>query len=262
MGGAWYNPMTVAAFQAVDPAPNRHRYLRPPRPLHFPVEESVPETGRHLHARTALFLLVWDAFKDSAAVGSEQFIYWDPTDPKKCCAPDLFVRLGSPHTVVDSWKVWERGAPDLVVEITSASDAGEATWETKLERFRQLGAREIVRFDPEDATRPIRIWDAMNGDVVERDPADPSFHRCEVLGTYLAVREDAEIGPMLRLARDPEGRDLLPTPSEARQREVEARQREVEARQREVEARQREVEARERAERRILELEAELAKHR
>jgi hypothetical protein len=205
------------------------------------VEERVPEKGRHLHARTALFMLVWDTFKDTAAVCSEQFIYWDPTDPKQCCAPDLFVRLGSPRTVVDCWKVWERGAPELVVEITSASDTAEGPWETKLERFRRLGAKEIVRFDPDDGERPIRIWDAIDGDAVERDPADPAFHRCETLGMFLVVRQDAECGTMLRLARDPEGRDLLPTPSEARQLEAEARQR---------------------AERRIAELEAELATRR
>jgi hypothetical protein len=228
--------MTVAAFNAVDRAPARHRYLRAPHPLHFPVEERVPEKGRHLEVRTVLFQIVRDAFRDRAIVGSEQFVYWDPTDPKQCCAPDLFVRIGTPHAPVDCWKVWERGAPDLVVEITSASDAADGPWETKLERFRRLGAREIVRFDPEDRDRPIRIWDAIDGDAVERDPADPAFCRCETLGMYLVVHEDAEVGPMLRLARDPEGRDLLPTQAEARKLEAEA------------------------AERRIAELEAELAR--
>jgi Uma2 family endonuclease len=233
--------MTVAASHAVDRAPHRHRYLREPQPLHFPVEERWPETGRHLLARTALFLMVREELKERAMVGSEQFIYWDPTDPKKRCAPDLFVRLGPRHKPVDSWKVWERGAPDLVVEITNASDTVDGPWESKLERFRSLGAREIVRCDPEDREQPIRIWDSVDGDAVERDPADPVFYRSDVLGMYLFVREDPEIGPMLRLARDPEGRDLLPTHLGARQSEVEARQH---------------------AERRIAELEAELAKRR
>jgi hypothetical protein len=233
---SWYNPITVTAFAAVDRAPGRHRYLRAPQPLHFPVEERVPETGRHLELRTVLFQIVRDGFRDRATVGSEQFVYWDPTDPKQCCAPDLFVRLGTPHAPVASWKVWERGAPDLVVEITSATDAAEGPWETKLERFRRLGAREIVRFDPEDRERPIRIWDAVDGDAVERDPTDPVFCRCETLGMFLVVHEDAEVGPMLRLARDPQGRELLPTQAEARQQEAE------------------------KAKLRIAELEAELAK--
>jgi Uma2 family endonuclease len=228
--------VTVAASNAVDRSPVRHRYVRAPQPLFFPVEERVPEKGRHLEIRTVLYQIVRDAFRDSATVGSEQFVYWDPTDPKQCCAPDLFVRLGTPHAPVDCWKVWERGAPDLVVEITSASDAAESPWETKLERFRRLGAREIVRFDPEDRARPIRIWDGIDGDAVERDPAVPAFCRCETLGVYLVVRDDAEIGPMLRLARDLDGRNVLPTQAEARHEEAEA------------------------AKRRIAELEAELAK--
>jgi Uma2 family endonuclease len=241
IGGSWYNPMTVAAFNTVDQTPIQHRHVRAPAPLCFPVEQSVPETGRHLEIRTVLYQIVRDALRDRAIVGSEQFIYWDPTDPRQCCAPDLFVRLGTPHTPVDSWKVWERGAPDLVVEITSASDTAEGPWETKLERFRRLGAREIVRFDPDDRERPIRIWDAVDGDAVERDSADPVFCRCETLGMYLVVVQDAEIGAMVRLAHDPEGRDRLPTAAEARQRESEARQQ---------------------AERRLAEVEADLAKRR
>lgn len=31
------------------------RYLRAPRPLHFPVEATVPESKRHLELRTLLY---------------------------------------------------------------------------------------------------------------------------------------------------------------------------------------------------------------
>jgi Uma2 family endonuclease len=240
--------MTVSAPEAAYPGRPARRYLRPPRPLCFPVEESVPETRRHYLLRTALFETVWEAFRDGATVGSDQFVYWDPTDPRASCAPDVFVKAGVPDESFDSWKVWERGAPDLVVEITSASDANEGPWDQKLDRFRRLGAKEIVRFDPEDAERPLRIWDGADGDVTERDPAAPGFNRCDTLGTYFCVYRGARLGPALGVARDPEGRDRLPTPTEERQREVEARQREAEARQK--------------AERRVAELEAQLAKRR
>jgi Uma2 family endonuclease len=221
--------MVVSAPRAADPIYGQHRYLRAPAPLHFPVEERVPETRRHLHQRTALFQIVLEAFGDCATVGSEQFVYWDPTDPKQCCAPDLFVRMGGPDAWFDSWKVWKSGAPELVVEITSASDAAEGPWEPKLDRFRRLGAREIVRFDPDDRDRPLRIWDGNDGVVVERDPADPVFCRCQTLGVYFCVVPDERRGPMLRLARDPQMRDILPTPEEARQREAERRIAELEA---------------------------------
>jgi len=220
--------MTVAAPHSTSPRLGRHRYLRPPEPLCFPVEAEMPETRRHMQQRTALFEIVRKAFGDRATVGSEQFVYWDPTDPKQCCAPDLFVRLGAPDAPFRNWKVWEQGAPQLVVEITSASDAADRPWEAKLEHFRRLGALEIVRFDPEDRERPLRIWDTVDGDLVERDPSDQSFARCDTLGLHFCMRQDDELGTMLRLARDPEGRDLLPTPDEALQR-AERRNAELEA---------------------------------
>jgi hypothetical protein len=49
-----------------------------------------------------------------------------------------------------------------------------------------------------------------------------------VLGVHFCVCDDAKLGPMLRVARDPEGKDLLPTPDEARLI-AEARVRELEA---------------------------------
>ena len=193
----------------------------------------MPETRRHMEQRTALFQIVRNAFGHRVTVGSEQFVYWDPTDPRQSCSPDLFVRLGVADAPFDSWKVWERGAPELVVEIMSRSDAAEGPWDEKLDRFRRLGAHEVVRFDPEDRDRPLRIWDGVDGDLVERDTAGADFSRCDTLDAYFCVHQ-TESGPMLRLATDAGGHDLLPTPDEARQL----------------------------AERRVAELEAELAARR
>jgi Uma2 family endonuclease len=188
----------------------------------------VPETRRHLGLRTALFQILEAAFADRAVIGSEQFVYWDPTDPKACCAPDVMVRVGEPDAPFDSWKVWERGAPQLAIEVISASDADYAPWERKLERYRHVGVRELVRFDPDDAEEPLRIWDLLDGDAVERDRAEPGFLTCQTLGAYFCLRQDDKLGVMLRLARDGAGKDLFPTPHEAR-RAAEARIRELEA---------------------------------
>jgi hypothetical protein len=254
MCAVWYNPPAVSASHAADPDRGRRRYLRAPEPLRFPVEAEMPETRRHMQQRTALFQIVLRAFGDRATVGSEQFVYWDPTDPAQCCAPDLFVRLGAADEPFDSWKVWERGAPELVIEIVSPSDSAQGPWDRKLDRFRRLGAREVVRFDAEDA-RPVRIWDGIDGDLVERDGADPVFWRCDTLGAYFCVCDGGDQGTTLRLARDCEGRDLLPTPEEGWKRADEARQIVDEARRIVDEARQR-------AELRVAELEAELATRR
>ena len=233
--------------------PGSHVYDRAPEPEYFPESEEVPETNRHLEIRTALYLLLKRELAHEATLGSEQFVYWDPRSAKKNLAPDAFVRLGTPHRVFRTWKIWERGAPDLGVEIVSDSDESEPDWNEKLERYRAAGIGEVVRFDPEDRARPIRIWDAVGGDLVERSPSDPDLCACETLGLWWTVVENAQIGPMLRLSRDREGHDLLLTPdeSEARSREAEVRSREAEARSREANERlQAEVDA----------LRAELAK--
>jgi hypothetical protein len=61
----------------------------------------------------------------------------------------------------------------------------------------------------------LRLWDILEGDLVERDPTDREARRCDALGLYWCVVEHPRLGPTLRLARDLEGQDVLPTPEEA-----------------------------------------------
>jgi Uma2 family endonuclease len=199
-----------------------HVYHRAPAPVFFPAAEEAPVTNRHLEIRTALYQTLKRELASVATLGSDQFVYWDPRTAKKRLAPDAFVRLGAPHRTFRSWKIWERGAPDLGVEVVSDSDEGEPAWDEKLERYRAAGIGEVVRFHPEDREQPIRIWDAVDGDLVERAEDDPDLHRCETLDLWWVTVEDAAIGPMLRLARDREGKELLPTPEEAEAKEREA----------------------------------------
>ena len=193
----------------------------------------MPETNRHLEIRTALYLILKREFAAIATIGSDQFIYWDPTTSKKRLAPDAFIRLDAPHRTFRTWKTWQHGAPDVAVEVVSDSDEGEPDWNEKLDRYRATGILEIVRFYPEDRERPIRIWDAADGDLVERAASDPDLLACEALGLWWTVTEHPDIGPMLRLARDREGLDLLLTPDEA---EAKARESEAQARESEAQA--------------------------
>ena len=272
----------------------RQQYVRAPRPLHFPSEErpeeAVSETKRHLEARTTLYLLLKETFAGQA-IGSDQFLYYDAADPQRCLSPDVFVKRGSNVSDFDVWKVWEGGTPELAVEIISASDRRDADWGEKMARYRASGVAEVVRFDPLDREAQVRVWDRVADDLVERAPGSPHQRECAALGLWWVV-VPSDFGPQLRLARDPEGKTLLPTPTEdrvrlvrelaeerharsqaeherllaeharnvaeaERQRETEARQREAEARQREAEARQREAEARSVAEEKLREAERE-----
>jgi hypothetical protein len=211
------------------------RYKRAPRPIHFPTEETVPETRRHLILRTLLFSVL-RTFGDRACAGSEQFVYWDPTNPSRCLAPDAFLRLGVPDGDFDSWKTWERGAPELAVEITSDSDASDRAVEEKVRRYHEMGVRELVRFDPDaPAGSRIRVWDRVQEDLVER-VVEGDRAPCATLKLWWVVVPGAGYPAALRLARDADGKDLVLT-----REELEAR-------------------ARQEAEQRVAELEAKLAR--
>jgi Putative restriction endonuclease len=181
--------------------------------LRFPEEEKVPETKRHLEIRTALYQALQLAFGATAAIGSEQFVYWDPTDPRQCLSPDLFVRVGFPDYLFRTWKVWENGAPQIAVEVISPSDERDRDWDAKLVRYRRLGVMELVRFDPESSERTLRVWDSCEGDLVERQPAEQVASNW--LSGYWVVVIDPVLGPTIRLSRDASGRNLYPTPAEA-----------------------------------------------
>jgi hypothetical protein len=225
----WYIPMVMSdSFLASRPRPNRS-YVRSPMPIHFPESAEMPdalrdprrgETGVHLEVRTALYLLVRDFVGERGAVGSDQFVYWDASDPRQCLAPDLIVRMGAVPGPFPTWKTWERGAPHVAVEVASPFDAGEAEWQRKLARYRKSGINEIARFDPEDAVQPLRLWDRFDGDLVERSLDGEHALLCDALAVHWCVRDDATLGRVLRLSLDALGQSLVPTAVERGQTRI------------------------------------------
>jgi hypothetical protein len=214
--------MTVSLSNRAPETPLRHRYLREPVPLVFPESEEVGETGEHRYAMILLERIVRHALGDRALVCADQFLYFDPTNPKRCLAPDLALRVGAPNEIIGSWKTWQRGAPQIGVELESDWDR-EPVLAVKLERYREAGVEEVVCFDPRPVPPTLRIWDLIEGDLVERDPSQPEAQRCDALGLYWCIVPDAKVGYVLRLAEGPNGERLLPTPEEAaRAREQDA----------------------------------------
>lgn len=181
----------------------------------------MPEGVVHFKLRAQLFASLEAVLGTGSLVSSDQLVYWDPTDPGQRLAPDIGIRVGTPRSLIKSWKTWELGAPHVGVEIVSASDESPCELERKLERYRRAGIFEVVRFDPDDGERPLRIWDLVDGDLVERDLAGPDALLCDALGLYWCVRPDPVLGPALRLARDAAGTSLVLT-AEERIAELEA----------------------------------------
>jgi len=79
--------------------------------LNFPDAAEVPESKRHFELRTLLYQFLKLAFSEVAAIGCDQFVYWDPTNPRACLSPDAFVRFGTKDDLFRSWKSGSAARP-------------------------------------------------------------------------------------------------------------------------------------------------------
>ena len=229
-------------------------HVRAPRPLRFGTydpEWDMGQSTRHFK----LCVLLWETLRRAvgpgATVGCDNFVYFDGADDAKKCAPDAFVKLGVPDADFSVWKTWERGAPELCIEILSPSDTKEPlSLADKIARFETIGAREVITFDVDAPPGSrIRAWDRIDDDLVER-VVHGDRTRCATVGKWLNVGEVAGQAVAPILSDDEEGREIVLSNAdavvalEAALRESEAKLQESEAKLRESEAKLRESEAR------------------
>ncbi len=239
LSAQWYPRTTMHPDS--DPragARRARRYRRAPQPVRFPDSEPVTESKAHFEGRAALFDALKLAFGDRACIGSSQFVYWDPSDPRRSVAPDVFVRVGTPDEGFRTWKVWERGAPQIAVELLSDDDRTPAVWADKLSRYHRMGVAELVSFEDADSAQPLRVWDRVDGDLVERELDEPRAAECGPLGVWWVAVTDARLGWVLRASRDAAASQLLPTTAEAERQAREAEHAALVSRIRQLEAKQ------------------------
>ena len=190
------------------------RHVRPVQPLLFdvgsnPEWNNLGQTQIHLRICFLLFELLELATTKQDTIGCDQFVFYDASNPKKCLAPDGFVKLGVRPKNWSSWRIWEHGAPELCVEVVSGSDREPIPMKEKLVRYRTLGTRELVLFDHEaKAGQRLRVFDRIEGDFVER-VVENDRTPCLTLGLHWVVAPAPELDVALRLARDAEGAELL-----------------------------------------------------
>lgn len=260
-------PLAEARAKRLDVRSRRKqpvRHLRAPNPIHFPVEAEVPEGYVHLHVRTFLFQLLAFVLGDEHTVGSDQFVYWNARDKKRCLSPDVFVKLDREPRAFGSWKTWEQGGPpELAVEIISPNEGDGVEWDVKLASYHELGVTELVRFDPEAREgERLRAWDRVDEDLVEREVMGDTTP-CQTLGLMWVVRpleRVRDVPACLRLT-DLEGGlvlDARETETQARLDEVKARLEEAKRADTEAQARLEEAKRADIAEARIRALEEEL----
>ncbi|MCA9711085.1 MAG: Uma2 family endonuclease, partial [Myxococcales bacterium] len=163
-------------------------------------------------------------------VGSDQFFAWLPEEPLVRVSPDVYLLDDPPAPPMPaSWQTWRQGhrPPRLAVEIVSGDEPHPERWrkdyEQGPEKYAQLGTQELVIFDPQAALGRAREAQRVALQVYRR-AADGVFVRVYVgpgpcasheLSAFLVPVTEGGVA-RLRVARDPEGRDWVPTAAEAR----------------------------------------------
>ena len=211
-------------------------------------------------------------------VGSNNFLYYEQGNPRAAVSPDVYVVVGAPAHLRDTYLLWnEPKGPDFVLEVTSASTR-RVDERRKRDVYGALGVSEYFLYDPraEYLTPPLQGWRLQEGRYRALPAVTVLSNRgvavaSEVLGLELRDEREAR---MVRLRDPATGHDLLTyeesehareeeaaarrQEAEARRQEAEARRQEAEARRQEAEARRQEAAARRAAETRVAELEARL----
>lgn len=192
----------------------RYRFRTQPTPVEFPDDAGMAETRRHFELRTLLFQSLKQAFAERCSIGSSQLLYWNAADPSRFIAPDVMLKAGVPDHLFACWKTWERGSPEVAVEIVSDKDSTELAWDEKLGCYLEMGVAEVVRFDPVAGADYLRLWSRMGSDLIERELDNPKLAESSALDITWVVLRDPVLGRTLRVASDKAGSMLLPTPAE------------------------------------------------
>ena len=232
----------------------------------YPTSDGRPmaETEFHaacmVYAASALRLWFRKNGRDDVYVGSNNFLYYERGDRRAVVAPDVYVVLGAPAGLRDTYMLWnEPKGPDFVLEVTSKITRRDDE-RRKRRLYAALGVSEYFLYDPraEWLVPPLQGWRLHEG-TYRRAPAVTLLSNraaavaSEVLGIELRDELDAHAERRLRL------RDLATGEALLTHEETDRARAEAEARAAaEVTARRREADARHAAEARAAELEARL----
>jgi hypothetical protein len=201
-----------------------------PDPTVYPVEKKMGEDSLQTLIVEVLRPLIerwYDELGRPTFVGADQFIYYEQFDPSKVVAPDVYVLAGvSPRRRVKTWKVWKTGiVPSFAMEVV-ATRGTKKDYVDAPERYRDLGVKELVIFDPDAERSQDRVrWQRYRklkarGFVrVEATNADRIYAR--ELGCWLRTVGEG-LATRVRLSTGPEGEELFPTAVEAERAAKEA----------------------------------------
>ena len=214
--------------------------------VEYPCSDGQPMAETETHGACMMYVtsaLRWwfeKLGRTNVHVGSNSFLYYEQGNPRAVVAPDVYVVVGAPAYLRDTYLLWnEPKGPDFVLEVTSASTR-RTDERRKRDVYAELGVSEYFLYDPraEYLTPPLQGFRLHEGEYRSLPAVTVLSNRevavaSEVLGLELRDERDARM-PRLR---DPATReDLLSYQEEAAaRRAAEARNAELEARIRELE---------------------------
>ncbi|HEX2692046.1 MAG TPA: Uma2 family endonuclease [Kofleriaceae bacterium] len=200
--------------------------------------ESVEQTQINRTVRSSLEELAASRGWTKVFWSSDNFFAWIRDEPMVRVSPDVYLLEDPPpppHPRM--WQTWLPGhkPPRWALEVVS--DDWKKDYDEAPLKYAQLGARELVIFDPEIAASSERRGARVPLQVYRRD-ADGAFLRIyagdgpapsEELDAFLVVKRERG-AVRIRIARDASGQDVVPTTEEAKQAAETRAQSEVEAR--------------------------------
>ena len=191
----------------------------PPATVEYPCSDGQPMAESDVHARCMMY--VASALKShfsrggraNVYVSTNSFLYYERGNPRAVVAPDVYVVIGAPGHLRDSYLLWnEPKAPDFVLEATSASTRRDDVGR-KRDVYAALGVREYFLYDPrgEYLTTALQGYRLEGGryrplPTMAMLPDRGTTMRSDVLGLELRDLRDKQ---MLRLRDPARGRDLL-----------------------------------------------------
>ena len=174
-------------------------------------------------------------------VAGDQFFAWVEAEPLVRVSPDVYLLDDAPGPPYPGmWETWRSGhrPPRFAVEVVS--DRWRKDYEDAPRKYDQLGASELIIFDPE-APATSR-GDRVLLQVFRRDAAGALIRVAAGAGPIHSVELDAWLvvvpGRRLRISRDAAGTDLVETAEEqnvALRRENTAQARTIETQARRIE---------------------------
>ena len=218
-------------------------------PVDYPVAEQMPDSRTHSKTRREL---EEGATRHLASRGvrafasSDQFVYWVKGEPTISAAPDVYVVLGAdPELLPKIWKTWERGVPDLVIEVVSGQRPKD--YSGAPQKYGEMGVQELIVFDPQESRGRVRwqLFRRIDGGLLRVEAHDGDRVWSSILQAWLVLARHADGTATARVATGTLGEHLVPIDrelAEARGQALEAKDAELEAKDAELEAKDAELE--------------------